>query len=58
MYTQTISKIKSKMAGELLPAQLDRLEKVLHEVFMEQERLRKPARDKNNLVKQFISAKK
>jgi len=58
MDTMTINKIKSKMAGELLPGQLKRLEEVLYEIFTENKYNQKATTDNKNLVKQFISAKR
>ena len=58
MDTMTINKIKSKMAGELLPGQLKRLEEVLYEIFTENKYNQKASTDNKNLVKQFISAKR
>ena len=58
MYTEIINKIKSKMMGELLPEQLIKLGEVLTEVFTEDNTSEKKYRDNNNLVKQFITAKK
>lgn len=57
MDTKIISKIKSKMTGELLPAQLNKLEEVLYEVFSENSHFEN-IKDHKNLVKQFISAKR
>ena len=58
MNTEAINKIKSKMAGELLPGQLKRLEEVLYEIFTENKYNQKASTDNKNLVKQFISAKR
>jgi len=58
MNTEAINKIKSKMAGELLPGQLKRLEEVLYEIFTENKYNQKATTDNKNLVKQFISAKR
>ncbi|MGN0732172.1 MAG: tyrosine-type recombinase/integrase [Treponema sp.] len=58
MNQETINKIKTKMFGELLPAQMNKLEEVLLQVLAEEncDKLRKM--DDKNLIKQFISAKK
>ena len=58
MNTEIINKIKSKMAGELLPTQMNKLEEVLYDVFSENNQSRKKSEDNKNLVKQFISAKR
>ena len=58
MNTETIKKIKLKMAEELLPEQLDKLEKVLLEVLNSEMKIDNSTRDNKNLVKQFISAKR
>ena len=58
MNTEIINKIKSKMAGELLPTQMNKLEEVLYDVFSEKNQSRKKSEDNKNLVKQFISAKR
>jgi site-specific recombinase XerD len=58
MNTETIKKIKLRMAEELLPEQLDKLEKVLLEVLISEMKIDNSTRDNKNLVKQFISAKR
>ena len=58
MNTEIINKIKSEMAEELLPGQLNKLEQVLREVLEDNKELENYARDNKNLVKQFISAKR
>ena len=58
MNTETIKKIKLKMAEELLPEQLDKLEIVLLEVLNSEMKIDNSTRDNKNLVKQFISAKR
>ena len=58
MTSETISKIKSKMAGELLPEQMNKLEEVLLQILGEENTCTPKAKDRKNLVRQFISAKR
>ena len=58
MDAEAINKIKTRMMEELLPAQLNRLEEVLYEVFSENNSSEKMTKDNKNIVKQFISAKR
>ena len=58
MNSETISKIKSKMTGELLPAQMNKLEEVLLQILAEESNCKTKPKDGKNLVRQFISAKR
>ena len=58
MDAEAINKIKTRMMEELLPAQLNRLEEVLYEVFSENNSSEKMTKDNKNIGKQFISAKR
>ncbi len=58
MNTEIINKIKTKMAGELHSSQLIKLEKVLYEVFSENNTIENTPKDNKSLIKKFISAKK
>ena len=58
MDAEAINKIKTRMMEELLPAQLNRLEEVLYEVFSENNNSEKITKDNKNIVKQFISTKR
>ena len=58
MNSETISKIKSKMTGELLPAQMNKLEEVLLQILAEENNRKPKPKDGKNLVRQFISAKR
>ena len=59
MNTEIINRIMARMEKELLPKQMKKLEETLKEILYElpdeEERLRK---NKKNLVKQFITAKR
>ena len=57
MNEELISKIKSKMIGELLPEQLKKLEETLREVLKNDKTEERFSKDNKNLVKQFISTK-
>lgn len=58
MNEELISKIKSKMIGELLPEQLKKLEETLREVLKNDKTEERFSKDNKNLVKLFISAKR
>ena len=58
MNTEIINKIKLRMAGELLPEQLKKLEEVLMEILENEKVPEKSIKDNKNLVKQFISTKR
>ena len=58
MDSEIISKIKTKMAGELLPEQMKKLEEVLYEVILEDKKAVNAGRDRKKLVKLFINAKR
>lgn len=58
MNTEIINKIKLRMAGELLPEQLKKLEEVLIEILENEKVPEKSIKDNKNLVKQFISTKR
>lgn len=55
---EIINKIKLRMAGELLPEQLIKLEEVLNDVFESKKTYDYSSRNNKNLVYQYISAKK
>ena len=57
MNTEIINAIKSKMAEELLPEQMIKLEKVLTEVLENKNNVENCNKDNKNLVRQFITAK-
>ena len=58
MYTETINKIKSMMESELQPMQMKKLDEVLHKVFAERAASGSSKKEKRNLIKQFIDAKR
>lgn len=58
MNIEFVNEIKSKMAGDLLPEQLDKLEVVLLEVLVNGESSENNVKDNKTLIKQFISTKR
>lgn len=58
MNSEIISKIKSKMAGEFSPAQVERIEKIILQILEEEGNRNSKAKDSRSLVQQFISAKR
>ena len=58
MNIEIINKIKSRMAGELLPEQLNKLEEVLNDVFDCKKFDDYSSKNNKNLINQYISAKK
>ena len=58
MYTETINKIKSMMESELQPIQMKKLDEVLHKVFAKRAASGSSKKEKRNLIKQFIDAKR
>ncbi len=58
MNYQIINKIKLRMEKELDCCQLQKLERVLLELFEDEELKNKESNQKNNLIQQFINAKK
>lgn len=58
METAVITKILSRMSGDLLPEQMNKLEGVLEEVLNDTKSSEYSPKNNRNLVNQFISAKK
>lgn len=58
METAVITKILSRMSGDLLPEQLNKLEGILEEVLNDTKSSEYSPKNNRNLVNQFISAKK
>lgn len=58
MNNEIINKIKSRMAGELLPEQLNKLEEVLNDVFDCKKVNDYSSKNNKNLINQYISTKK
>ena len=58
MNIEIINKIKSRMAGELLPEQLNKLEEVLNDVFDCKKIDNYSSKNNKNLINQYIGAKK
>ena len=58
MNNEIIDKIKSRMATELLPEQLNKLEEVLNDIFECKKIDDYSSKNNKNLINQYISAKK
>lgn len=58
MYTEAINKIKTKMKNDLTPTQLAKLGEVLSEVLYAPASCNVPKKERKNLVKKFIIAKR
>lgn len=58
MNIEIINKIKSRMAGELLPKQLNKLEEVLNDVFDCKKFDDYSSKNNKNFTNQYISTKK
>lgn len=58
MKIECINLIKSKMARDLLPEQLEKLEKVLYEVLLEKKQKISSHKERKNLIKNYIASKK
>ncbi len=58
MYIEIIKEIKSRMASELLPEQLNKLEEVLSQVLEEKKTRYYSSKNNKNLINQYIGSKK
>lgn len=58
MNSEIINKIKSKMAREFSPAQVERMEEIILQILEEEDNRSSKAKGGRNLVRQFISAKR
>ena len=58
MNNEIIDKIKSRMATELLPEQLNKLEEVLNDIFECKKIDDYSSKNNKNLINQYIGAKK
>ena len=55
MKIECINLIKSKMARDLLPEQLEKLEKVLYEVLLEKKQKISSHKERKSLIKNYIA---